>query len=350
MSLGLAAGFAGFAKSQALWLRDAQVRSLNRWARQEARALNFWLHEAQGRPGFRLPGVGSARQAGGSGAPDGHVFDSWVERRVSQAEDRVLSVWADAGATWLLQNRREIARAARPRDITAVVTAPALWPDSKTPHRNRAIRLLVRSTGAVSTAGTERAQLVAVAGGLVDPVLIPTAGDGVFAVGMVRMWNDSPSVIGPAPFFDLGPWIRQIRVLAAPGDMVAIREVSANAGDLYLHRSRVPSRPELNRMETDLNMDGRSITVAGRISASKIVTTRIDGPLTVRGGLTVTGTMNVERNRSGGGGHVTLPAMTIRQDLKAATVTATGVTAGTVNARNARIGNLVIERGRCSGC
>ncbi len=278
------------------------------------------------------------------GTTAGHVFDGWVERRISQAEGRVLSAWADAGATWLLQNRREIARAARPRDITAEVTAPALWPDAKTPHRNRSIRLWVRSTG------TRRAQMVAVASGLADPVPIPTAGDGVFAVGMVRMWNDSPSVIGPALVFDLGPWIRQNRAVAAPGDMVAIREVSADAGDPYLHRTRVPGRPELNRMETDLNMGGRSIAGAGRISAGEIVTTRIDGPLTVRGGLTVTGAMAVERNRSGGGGHVTLPAMTIRQDLKAATVTTTGVTTGTVNANNARIGNLVIERGRCSGC
>ena len=38
------------------------------------------------------------------------------------------------------------------------------------------------------------------------------------------------------------------------------------------------------------------------------------------------------------------------RDLKAGTVTTTGVTTGTVNANNARIGNLVIERGRCSGC
>ncbi len=69
LSLGLAAGFVGFAQSEALRLRDAQINRLDRWARQEARALHFWLHEAQDKGGLRLPGVGSARLAGNTGNP-----------------------------------------------------------------------------------------------------------------------------------------------------------------------------------------------------------------------------------------------------------------------------------------
>ncbi len=69
LSLGLAAGFVGFAQSEALRLRDAQINRLDRWARQEARALHFWLHEAQDKGGLHLPGVGSARLAGNTGGP-----------------------------------------------------------------------------------------------------------------------------------------------------------------------------------------------------------------------------------------------------------------------------------------
>ena len=72
VSLALAAGFAGFASSEALRLRDAQASRLEHWTRQEARALHLWLHEAQDRPGFSLPGVNGSRRAGGSAnAPAG---------------------------------------------------------------------------------------------------------------------------------------------------------------------------------------------------------------------------------------------------------------------------------------
>ena len=279
----------------------------------------------------------------------GHIFSGWVERRISQAEARVLSDWADAGATWLLQNRDQIGRAARPRDITANVRVnPAFGADGRTPHRGRTIRLWIRN------AGQGRAQLVAVASGLSRDVPIPTAGDGIHAVGMVRPWKGSTSVIGPALYFDLGPWLRQNRAVAATGDMVAIREVASDTGDPYLHRERVEGRPELNRMQTDLSMNGRSIRDAGRVSADEVVTTRIDGPLTVGGALTVEGAMRVEGSGQGagsgqGGGNITVPTATITNDLRAGTVTASDVTTGSVNARNARIGNLNV-RGGCTGC
>ena len=67
VSLSMALAFAGFASSEALRLRDAQATRLEQWTRQEARALHLWLHEAQGKAGFRLPAPGGARPAGDTG-------------------------------------------------------------------------------------------------------------------------------------------------------------------------------------------------------------------------------------------------------------------------------------------
>ena len=284
----------------------------------------------------------------------GHVFSGWVERRISQAEARVLSAWADAGALWLLQNRGEIGTAAQPREITGSVRITATYgSDGLTPHRNRRIRLWIRNASA------GRAQLLAVAssGAPADGafVPIPTAGDGIVGVGMVRPWEGRASVIGPAVYFNLRPWLRQNPAVATVGDLVAIREVSADTGDPYLHRARVQGRPELNRMQTSLSMGGQSVIGVGRVEADEVVTTRIDGPLTVRGGLVVNGAMSVERSQgsgggqSAGGGDISLPRATITGTLKAGTVTATDVDARTINARNARIGDLTVTGG-CTGC
>ena len=199
----------------------------------------------------------------------GHIFEGWVERRISQAEGRVLSAWADAGATWLLRNRSEVATAVGLREITDDVPVPAVGADRRTPHRNRPIRLWIRDVG------PDRTQLLAVASGLSDPVPIPVAGDGIHAVGMVRMRNDSPNVIGPALRFDLGPWVGPGRLRVSPGDLVAIRQVSHTTpdNDRYLQRRPVNGRLELNRMETDLNMGGHAITGVGSLDAT---TLRID--------------------------------------------------------------------------
>ena len=273
----------------------------------------------------------------------GQVFSGWVERRISQAEARALSAWADAGATWLLRNRSEIANAARPGDITGRVRAPALWRQAQTPHRNRTIRLWMRNTG------PGRADVMAVASGPFDDVPIPTAGDGIYGVGMVHDFRGARRVIGPALTFDLEPWLRQNPSVTALGDMVAIRTVFEETDDPYLHRRRVEGRPELNRMEADLIMGGRSIAGAGRLAAEEIVTGRIDGPVTVSGAMTVNGAMAVERAKGGGGGTVHLRGATITNDLETGTLTARDVTADTINAMNARINNLEITGG-CTGC
>ena len=282
------------------------------------------------------------------GATAGQIFAGWVERRISQAEGRVLSAWADAGTTWVLQNRDSSTGAglsANSRDITADVAEPALWRDPRTPHRNRTIRLWVRSDGA------HKAQLVAVASGVSDAVPVPVAGDGIATVGMVRVRGGSKRVIGPGIDFPLGSFADH----AAQYDLVAVREVTTDQDDPYLHRRQVDGRPDLNTMETDLIMGDNAISDVGTVSADRIDTQRIDGPLTVSGGMTLQGAMRVERapgvdgSAAAGGGTVDMPPATFTGDLKANTVTATGVDARTINARNARVGTLSVTGG-CNGC
>ena len=69
------------------------------------------------------------------------------------------------------------------------------------------------------------------------------------------------------------------------GELGAIRQVSDQVHvSPYLHRVAVPGRPELNRLEAPLDMNGNDIVDAGRIEAVDVA---VGGALTVRGELTV---------------------------------------------------------------
>lgn len=113
------------------------------------------------------------------------------------------------------------------------------------------------------------------------------------------------------------------------GELGAIRHVSGRIHvSPYLHRVAVPGRPELNRLEGPLDMNGNDIVDAGRIEAVDVT---IGGPLTVEGELavdtaTIANELTVRGSLSAASAHV--DALTVPSIVTTA-LTAPSVSAGT---------------------
>lgn len=122
------------------------------------------------------------------------------------------------------------------------------------------------------------------------------------------------------------------------GSMAGVRTISfATDIDPYLHRVAVPGRPELNRMETDLDMAGRSIIGIDLLASTSINTGTIDvtndvntSAANITGALTVDGATNITGALTGGDAAFTgrLDATTadINSELRTASVVADTIT------------------------
>ena len=132
-------------------------------------------------------------------------------------------------------------------------------------------------------------------------------------------------------------------IIAATGDdfrgeLGGIRQVSDEIHvSPYLHRIAVPGRPELNRLEAPLDMNGNDIVDAGRVEAADVA---IDGELTVGGELTVdTATISNDLEVQG-----TLTAASANIDaVTAPSVVANALTAPSVSAGTADVGVLTVS-------
>lgn len=100
---------------------------------------------------------------------------------------------------------------------------------------------------------------------------IPQAREGIKRVGLIH--SLAPNVLrGPSLNYDL-TWMTGAFAPAKPvaGDLVALDVVRRDQSITpYLHRTSNPLFPELNRMQTDLDMDGFDITGAGALVANQI--------------------------------------------------------------------------------
>ena len=121
------------------------------------------------------------------------------------------------------------------------------------------------------------------------------------------------------------------------GELGAIRQVSDQVHvSPYLHRVAVPGRPELNRLEAPLDMNGNDIVDAGRVEAADVA---IAGALTVGGELTAdTATIANELTVQG-----TLTAATANVGaLTVPSIVTTALTAPSVSAGTATVDALTV--------
>jgi hypothetical protein len=135
------------------------------------------------------------------------------------------------------------------------------------------------------------------------PKYVPRGGDNIRAIGYVS--PVAPTRLrGPGVDYDMTELLTLAGTNApTTGDVVAIDVLSINNDVLpYLHRVAIPGRPELNKMETDLDMGGYSISNADAVlvtdvnASGSILTNTITGSLRVVGDATFDGSVTINGN------------------------------------------------------
>ena len=202
-------------------------------------------------------------------------LDTWITRRgVGHIETLTLAdlanedVWVSRGA-----------RTALGRDIEVI-------------FHDTGFGALVVLARAVTPAGEE------------PPAYVPHGGEGIGLVGTVRDYAPD-RLLGPGLDYD----ISDLRSLAetqtgrsAPvvGDQLAIAVLRMDQDvSPFLHRIAVEGHPELNQMQTDLDMGGFDLIGVGELEAEKITVqntmeiNNLQGALEVEGGITAGGDLNI---------------------------------------------------------
>ena len=240
LSLGLAAGFVGFAQSEALRLRDAQINRLDRWARQEARALHFWLHEKQAE--FREIAVESAQQVGSSENPPNGLLAHRAP-------------WAS------------VPRGFRARYVVANPRVQANNPDND-PALTRAHGILVISTRGPDTVdGNERYLLTGLCRALASSDTAARQAEALAGKALRDVDFGAPGCDVSSPNAGTDPG-RAVAVFAAP--LAGINE------NLVLRAPRSGFAPAA--METDLHMgDGDDTNDICGIGTFSFASNRRDG-------------------------------------------------------------------------
>ena len=233
---------------------------------------------------------------------------NWLEETTVQTRARTLSAAADAAAEDArrnLSNAITLTRAAA--GDTRTITAPL------PPHTN--FGTTVRFAHHSPRAGT----LAVIAWTRDPPVqrrrVVPRGGDGISQVGML---DDAQGVCGAGIVCGFGVRWNMAAVntalgMDAPavGNLIALRWLSLE-GDVrpYLHRTVQAGLPELQRLETDLNMTTMNLDVAGHVDAVE---------LNVAGRTTVDGTLDTDDLNVGGGARIA--GDVTADDLQAETLT-----------------------------
>ena len=276
-------------------------------------------------------------------------FETLAAERRARIAVRQLTVLADASASHVHGRFPELLAAARggPVEITLAQLkgAGSLPADfSAVDALGRGYRVLILATGA-DAIDVLAAEAVG-AGDTVPPSAALLAATGEARLGLVP--PDAPSrLAGPTLDHDVSAFQAAFAGAPAVGALAALRRFDHQA--VYggrLQRIAVPGFPEANRMETDLDMGGNTITGAGRVSAESLSLVgdlqaagdiAVSGDLTVGQAVRVAGTVEAAGAISGDtasfAGVVSSGSLRVNGTLRAANISSAGaVTAGSVAA------------------
>lgn len=168
---------------------------------------------------------------------------------------------------------------------------------------------------------------------------MPRPEPGIRDVG-VNPRGRAGLIIGYGFQGDLANANRNLRTdgLVSTGSMAGVRTISfATDINPYLHRIAVPGRPELNRMEADLDMAGRSITGVDLLQsdaidsgAFEITNTLTAGDATFSGDLNVNGPTTIIGDITGGDatftGRLDAATAAITGEMRTASMVADSIT------------------------
>lgn len=318
------------------------------------------------------------------------VASVYARQRAAQLDARYLSNLAEAGRNLVVGQAQSLslggALILTPAQLEAFgVLDPGVSAQSAT-GRSYTVAALRRSEN----------EVVILARGAVpagEPVFMdsPKGGEGITRVGLVH--SQAPDHLrGISLNYDLS-WMTGGFAAAKPavGDLVALDVVRRDQSILpYLHRTENILFPELNQMETDLDMGGHNIDNISSLNATRLnlsqglEATRLTGLSEIAGtlqsgALTLTGTAEIVGDVSVIGdvaaGSATVSGLLSASSLEANTaqiaggMTADLVSARTVNADSAGLHHLesdlitarqvvssgrgdfqTISTGSCTGC
>ncbi|AAP86092.1 Shufflon system plasmid conjugative transfer pilus tip adhesin PilV (plasmid) [Cupriavidus necator H16] len=120
--------------------------------------------------------------------------------------------------------------------------------------------------------------------------------------------NGDPTMVANRAYGAYGAWQVPLANYTNPGSgrlasLLAFTGVQANNG--YLYRAQVPGHPELNRMQTSIDMAGNDVNNAGRVTATTALTSQGDTYLTSTGAPGTACAVDTSTRRSTSGtGHV----------------------------------------------
>ena len=267
-------------------------------------------------------------------------FETLAAERRARIAVQQLTVLADASASHVHGRFPELLAAARggPVEITLAQLkgAGSLPVDfSAVDALGRGYRVLILAAGAdaIDVMAAERVEpgdTVAPSAGLLE-----AAGEA--RLGLVA--PDAPSrLAGPTIDHNVNAFQAAFAGAPAVGALAALRRFDHQA--VYggrLQRIAVPGFPEANRMETDLDMGGNTITGAGRISAESLSLVgdlqaggdiAVSGDLTVGQAVRVAGTVEAEGAISADTaslvGVVSSGSLRVNSTLRAVNISSTG--------------------------
>lgn len=223
-----------------------------------------------------------------------HLATRYLTSLAARAELQQLDAAAQAAASYVQQTLpAEITASRTPRQLSiATLQTAGFWiPTMATAtRRHRAIELW---TYAPSANGVI---VFAVAVGTVSPPTIPSGDPATGPTAWIAPYN-ATRLTGPGVNYDAAPLIAAAPAVFAPGAAAALRYVSMSAdAEPYLYRNAVPGHPELNQMQTSLDMGSHdlanvgtlaahSLTVSGQTNAGTLTSTgaaQIDGGVTAK--------------------------------------------------------------------
>ena len=268
-------------------------------------------------------------------------------------EARLLTQVADAGAALALRDLDGMINAQIGAGNARVLSlsdleAEGLWSfgSDQLTALGREVSLLLHARGSQELVVLARASALE---GERAPHYVPQGGQGVGLVGYVPP-SETTRLRGPGLNYDLAT-LQNLTGGPEAWDTVAIRVLRMDRHVLpFLHRVAQPGYPELNRMETDLDLNGFDLLRVGTLEAERVSASvdmqagKITGDLTVTGDVTVSGNMAVEgivvTNQAQVNGEVAANALSIIGQATIGALDADSVTTtGSVSINN----DLVVE-------
>lgn len=212
----------------------------------------------------------------------------------ARAELQQLDAAAQAAAGYVQQTLpAQIAADTTPQQLgIAALEAAGFWNPTvaTTTRRHRAIQLWAYapdSNGVI---------VMAVAVGSVSPPTIPAGDPTTGPTAWIAPYN-ATKLTGPGVSYSAAPLIAAAPAVFAPGAALALRYVSLSAdAEPYLYRTAVAGHPELNRMQTTLDLGNndlanvagltaQTLTVTGQTNTATLKSTgaaQIDGAITAQ--------------------------------------------------------------------